>query len=98
MARARDSAVTSGSSASMSARSRDTDSESSSVRAGASPSQNGMLGGWPLASSTRTRPASTRRILYEVLPSWKTSPARLSMAKSSLSVPTKIPAGSRITW
>ena len=46
--------MTSGSSASMSARSRETDAESSSVRAGASPSQNGMLGGWPLASSTRT--------------------------------------------
>src|SRR6478735_8965609 len=96
--RARDSAVTSGSNASISARRRETDSESSSVRAGASPSQNGMLGGWPFASSTRTRPASTRRMRYDVLPSWKMSPARLSMAKSSLSVPTKIPVGSRITW
>ena len=70
--------------ASTSSRSRDTASESSSVRPGASPSQNGMVGGWPCASSTRTRPASTRRIRYDVLPSWKMSPARLSIAKSSL--------------
>ena len=42
------------------ARSRDTEAESSSVRPGASPSQNGMFGGWPLASSTRTAPRSTR--------------------------------------
>jgi hypothetical protein len=30
--------------------------------AGASPSQKGMLGGAPCASSTRTRPGSTRRM------------------------------------
>ena len=42
MARAMARAVTSGSSASMSARRRETDADSSSVRAGASPSQNGM--------------------------------------------------------
>ena len=42
---------------------------------GASPSQNGMVGGAPCASSTRTRPLSTRRMRHEVLPSRKTSPA-----------------------
>ena len=41
---------------------RETARDSSLVRAGASPSQNGMVGGWPFASSTRTRPASTRRM------------------------------------
>ena len=34
---------------------------------------------------------------YDVLPSWKTSPARLSTAKSSLTVPTFWPAGSSTT-
>jgi hypothetical protein len=43
-------------------RSSDTATESSSDRPGASPSQNGMVGGWPRASSTRTVPRSTRRI------------------------------------
>ena len=45
---------------SISARKRETDSESSSLRPGASPSQNGMVGGAPCASSTRTMPRSTR--------------------------------------
>ena len=36
--------------------------ESSSLRPGASPSQNGMVGGAPSASSTRTVPRSTRRM------------------------------------
>ena len=44
----------------MSARSRDTATESSSLRPGASPSQNGMVGAMPWASSTRTTPRSTR--------------------------------------
>ena len=44
----------------MPARRRDTDAESSSLRPGASPSQNGIVGGWPCASSTRTMPRSTR--------------------------------------
>ncbi len=35
---------------------RDTASDNSSLRAGASPSQKGMPGGWPCASSTRTVP------------------------------------------
>ncbi|MDT4835180.1 hypothetical protein FQZ97_688360 [compost metagenome] len=43
-------------------RRRDTLADSSSLRPGASPSQNGMFGGWPWASSTRTRPGSTRRM------------------------------------
>ena len=38
------------------ARSSDTSSDSSAVRAGASPSQNGMVGGLPSASTTRTTP------------------------------------------
>ena len=44
--------------AASSARRRETAVESSSVRPGASPSQNGMVGGSPLASSTRTVPRS----------------------------------------
>ena len=48
--------------AAMSARKRDTACESSSLRPGASPSQNGMVGGMPCASSTRTVPRSTRRM------------------------------------
>ena len=46
--------------ASISARKRETEADSSSARPGASPSQNGMFGGWPWASSTRTVPRSTR--------------------------------------
>jgi hypothetical protein len=45
--------------AATSSRRRDTANDSSSLRPGASPSQNGMFGGAPLASSTRTRPRST---------------------------------------
>ena len=48
--------------AAISARRRDTDNDSSSLRPGASPSQNGMVGGMPRASSTRTVPRSTRMI------------------------------------
>ena len=68
--------------------------DSSVVRPGASPSQNGMLGGSPFASSTRTVPRSTRRMRYDVLPSWNMSPARLSTAKSSFTVPTTCACGS----
>ncbi len=32
--------------------SRPTDADSSSLRPGASPSQNGIVGGWPCASAT----------------------------------------------
>jgi hypothetical protein len=71
------------------ARNRETSSESSVVRAGASPSQNGIVGEAPSASTTRTVPLSTRRIRHAVLPSKKTSPAMLSIAKSSLIVPMK---------
>ena len=65
-----------------------TAADSSGVRAGASPSQNGIVGGAPAASTTRTRPASTRRMRQERLPSRKMSPAMLSMAKSSFTLPT----------
>jgi hypothetical protein len=36
--------------------------------AGRLASQKGMVGGWPCASSTRTRPDSMRCMRYEVLP------------------------------
>ena len=78
-------------------RKRDTEADSSLVRPGASPSQNGMLGGTPFASSTRTVPRSTRRMRYDVLPSWNTSPARLSTAQSSFTVPTTCDCGSSTT-
>ena len=67
------------------------------VRPGASPRQNGIAGAAPCASSTRTRPGSTRRIRHEVVPSRKTSPAMLSTAKSSSTVPTVVPSGSATT-
>ena len=71
--------------------------DSSRVRPGASPRQNGIDGAAPWASSTRTRPGSTRRMRQEVVPSRKTSPTRLSTAKSSSSEPTTVPSGSAIT-
>ena len=73
--------------------------ESSWVRAGASPRQKGTLGGAPCASSTSTRPdlPSTRRMRHDVFPSSMMSPALLSTAKSSSSVPTTIPSGSATT-
>ena len=64
---------------------------------GASPSQNGIPGGWPCASSTRTLPDSIRRIFHDALPSWKISPAILSTAKSSLTVPMNVSVGSSTT-
>ncbi len=57
-----------------------------------------MLGGSPFASATRTMPGSTRRMRQEALPSWKMSPPLLSIAKSSLTVPTTVPSGSTRTW
>ena len=78
-------------------RSRETSSDSSFVRPGASPNQNGSVGGCPFASATRTCPDSTLTIRYDVLPSRKMSPGELSIAKSSLSVPTNVSVGSRIT-
>ena len=71
--------------------------DSSSLRAGASPSQKGIDGGAPLASATRTTPVVTCRICHDALPSWKMSPALLSIAKSSLSVPTNVSSGSSTT-
>ena len=72
--------------------------DSSRVRPGASPSQKGSVGGWPLASATRTIPGSTRITRHEVFPSWKMSPPLLSTAQSSLTVPTSVPSGSCRTW
>ena len=49
-------------------------------------------------ASTSTRPAMlTRRIRQDVLPSSITSPAMLSTAKSSSTVPTTVPSGSATT-
>ena len=76
---------------------RETSAESSAVRAGASPSQNGTEGGAPCASTTRTMPASTRRMRHEVLPRRNVSPAMLSMAQSSFTVPTTVSSGSATT-
>ncbi len=81
----------------ISSRTSPTASDSSSVRPGASPSQNGTEGGAPCASSTRTRPGSTRLMRQELVPSRNTSPARLSTAKSSSTVPTALPSGSATT-
>ncbi len=81
----------------MAARSELTSSDSSTVRPGASPSQNGTEGGAPCASSTLTMPGSTRRIRQDVVPSRKMSPAMLSMAQSSLTVPTSALSGSAST-
>jgi hypothetical protein len=80
-----------------SCRSADTASDSSRVRAGASPSQNGTDGGAPCASTTRTRPLSTRLMRHDRLPRRKMSPAMLSTAKSSFTVPTRWPCGSSTT-
>ena len=82
-----------------SSRSTATCSESSAVRAGASPSQNGIPGGAPCASSTSTRPEelSMRRMRHEVLPRMKMSPAIDSTAKSSSTVPTMVPSGEATT-
>ena len=62
--------------------------DSSAVRAGASPIQNGTVGGRSPASRTRTTPGSTLRICQEWLPSRKMSPAIDSTAQSSSTVPT----------
>jgi hypothetical protein len=75
----------------------ETSAESSRVRPGASPSQNGTDGGAPRASVTRTTPDSTRRMRQDVLPSRKTSPAMLSTAQSSFTVPMKVSSGSSTT-
>src|SRR5579871_6159146 len=71
----------------MSLRSSLTPSDNTSVRCGASPVQNGTLGGAPCASSTCTCPEAsilcTRQL---VLPSRITSPGLESTAKCSSSV------------
>ena len=78
-------------------RSAETSADSSAVRAGASPIQNGIVGGESPASRTRTTPASTRRICHEWVPSMKMSPAIDSTAKSSLTVPMNVSSGSATT-
>ena len=83
--------------ASTSARSAPTSSESSGVRLGPSPNQNGMVGAMPRASTTRTRLPSMRMMRHDMLPSRNTEPAGASMAKSSSSVPTRTPSGSATT-
>ena len=57
------------------------------MRAGASPSQNGMVGGRSPASCTRTVPVSTLTTRHEWVPSRKMSPAVASTAKSSCTDP-----------
>ena len=70
-----------------------TASESSAVRAGASPSQNGTVGGRSPASCTRTVPTSTLATLQEWVPSKKMSPAMASTAKSSCTEPDRHAVG-----
>src|SRR5215469_1665603 len=74
-------------------------SDNSSVLAGASPRQNGTLGGAPLASSTSSRPelVSIRWMIHDVFPSSITSPRLLSTAKSTSTVPTTTKSGSATT-
>ena len=78
-------------------RSEETSWDSSLVRPGASPCQNGTDGGAPCASTTRTVPGSTRRIRQECVPSRKTSPGLLSTAHSSWTDPTCASSGSAMT-
>ena len=75
----------------------DTWADSSAVRAGASPVQNGTVGGAPAASVTRTTPPVTWRIRHEWVPSRKMSPADDSSAQSSVTVPIKVSSGSATT-
>ncbi len=67
------------------------------MRAGASPSQNGMVGGRSPASETRTTPVSTFATRQEWVPSRNMSPAVASTAKSSWTEPTVVPSGSSTT-
>jgi hypothetical protein len=53
----------------MSRRKSLTSRDNSSLRAGASPSQNGMFGGAPFASATRMTPVPTCSTCHDVLPS-----------------------------
>ena len=70
----------------------ETSCDSSIVRPGASPSQKGMRRRRAVGiADDRLRRRGRARIRQDVLPSRNTSPARLSMAKSSLTVPTNVP-------
>ena len=75
-------------------RSRETSSDSSSVRPGASPTQNGIVGCLPVASRTRMTPLVTCTICHGWVPSRKTSPWKDSIAKSSFTVPMNTSPGS----
>ena len=75
----------------------DTSADSSAVRASPSPFQNGIVGACPCASSTRTRPFSTRFTRHACEPRRNTSPTMLSIAKSSSTDPTTASLASSIT-
>ncbi len=83
--------------ASTAVRSSETSHDSSAVRAGASPIQNGTVGGAVPASRTRTTPGSTLAICHEWVPRRKMSPAIDSTAQSSLTVPMNVSSGSATT-
>jgi len=55
---------------------------------GASPSQNGIDGGWPFASATRTTPLPMRRMRHECCRAGRHRPAGIRW-RSPVSVPTK---------
>jgi hypothetical protein len=82
---------------SSSARSSETSVDSSMVRPGASPNQNGMVGGAPWASLTTTSPCRTCSMRHDVLPSRKMSPRKLSTAKSSSTEPMTVCSGTATT-
>ena len=82
---------------SSSSRSCETASESSAVRPGASPCQNGIDGGAPPASETNRSPPRRYRTRHDVFPSTKMSPAWVSLPKCSSTVPTVIWSSSVMT-
>ncbi len=67
------------------------------MRAGASPIQNGMVGGVVAGVAHPHDPGSTLRICHEWVPSRKMSPAIDSTAQSSLTVPMNVSSGSATT-
>ena len=74
-----------------------TSSLSSTVRAGASPRQNGIVGCLSPASTTRTSPPVTCRICQWCVPRMNTSPAIDSVAQSSFTLPIRVSSGSATT-
>ena len=67
------------------------------MRAGASPSQNGIVGGGVAGVAHPHHARLDRRICHEWVPSRKMSPAIDSTAQSSLTVPMKVSSGSATT-